>query len=478
MRTLFSRYFAPDPSKLALLSKFALIESGILLILLIAFLIPTYGLQTLALFFLPAIFVLILIRPVFGLYIVASLLPIENVIVIGSEITGVRIAALVVSGVWLASKIIRRESFAPTFSSTLFKTILAFLGVIILSGLVATDITYTYSGVTQLIRMILFGILALDLIKSWDSLDSLIKSLLLGALVAAALTLQQYFTGGVRRAGDDISGGQNATAAVLTLMLPYAFYLFRSQKNLLWRFLGLAYSGLAIVAVAVTFSRTSYIFMVLTILVQNLETIRTGKGRGAIILLLLVFALIIGLSYIPLELVAQRAETILPYLASTFTAGDTELSQRGFLWRVALYIFRDHPFLGVGYDNYPINFRIYRNIVPGRPPGLGSRHTPHSSYLGLLAETGLIGIALWLSVLFVAFRNLYQSRHLLGKYKNSQHYQLLWSIMISFSLELAYGITNNIQKDKYFWLLIGLSVAVWRLVSSTHDSFKQVEIDK
>ena len=67
-------------------------------------------------------------------------------------------------------------------------------------------------------------------------------------------------------------------------------------------------------------------------------------------------------------------------------------------WLGAIEIFNDHPVLGVGYENYGQAFlTTYQFEVPQKwvQRVYTTLRSPHSSILGLLAELGLIGTAVW-----------------------------------------------------------------------------------
>ena len=82
-------------------------------------------------------------------------------------------------------------------------------------------------------------------------------------------------------------------------------------------------------------------------------------------------------------------------------------SGRGDLWRVALDVFHDHPLAGVGAGNFEA---VESHFV--LRPGAISRiqylvdvpHLVHNTYLQLLAETGVIGLALFLAVVLGSLR--------------------------------------------------------------------------
>jgi O-antigen ligase len=75
------------------------------------------------------------------------------------------------------------------------------------------------------------------------------------------------------------------------------------------------------------------------------------------------------------------------------TAGDNDLNpnlHRLILWRVALQMFRDHPWLGIGLGNYKTAFV---NYFQGKVDGQWVWHSAHNLYLQTLAERGGAGLA-------------------------------------------------------------------------------------
>jgi len=66
---------------------------------------------------------------------------------------------------------------------------------------------------------------------------------------------------------------------------------------------------------------------------------------------------------------------------------------RGVLWMAALRIFREHPILGIGPDNFRLSYGPYAGIEHADP-----RVHSNSMYLEVLAGTGIVGLAafLWL----------------------------------------------------------------------------------
>jgi len=115
------------------------------------------------------------------------------------------------------------------------------------------------------------------------------------------------------------------------------------------------------------------------------------RGRRLAVLATVVLLAGVGLAYF----------VATPTAASRLTSGADRGNGREDLWRVAGRMAADHPLTGVGLDNFRVRSGEYV-----RQPGLlkfvdliaERPHQVHNTYLQLLAENGVVGLAL-----FVAF---------------------------------------------------------------------------
>jgi O-antigen ligase len=76
--------------------------------------------------------------------------------------------------------------------------------------------------------------------------------------------------------------------------------------------------------------------------------------------------------------------------------------ERWEIQKTAFAIFSDNPALGVGLGRYEEFNALYR-------PDLGFRDT-HNTYLNLAAETGLVGLVLWIMMIVSLLRHLRAAR--------------------------------------------------------------------
>src|SRR5262249_30944621 len=86
-----------------------------------------------------------------------------------------------------------------------------------------------------------------------------------------------------------------------------------------------------------------------------------------------------------LSVLALAAALVIYKFAFTSQQPNLQESSRLRWWATGLNMFKSHPWLGVGLGNYPSAYLAFEVS-----PGLHTLY-PHNYYIGLLAETGLIG---------------------------------------------------------------------------------------
>ena len=100
----------------------------------------------------------------------------------------------------------------------------------------------------------------------------------------------------------------------------------------------------------------------------------------------------------------------------TVAAADEEGSaeQRYEIWKVARLIIREHPVAGVGLGAYPREHELAARRPQFNPTAQGKRDT-HSTYLNVTAETGLVGIVIWVATYLATLIAIDSSRRKLKK---------------------------------------------------------------
>lgn len=78
--------------------------------------------------------------------------------------------------------------------------------------------------------------------------------------------------------------------------------------------------------------------------------------------------------------------------------------QRYNIWKVARYIYAEHPVTGAGFGTYALVHGAYAPRVPNLQGNPYGRRDAHSTYMRLLAEVGIPGLALFLAVFVSSWR--------------------------------------------------------------------------
>src|SRR5690606_29842144 len=97
-----------------------------------------------------------------------------------------------------------------------------------------------------------------------------------------------------------------------------------------------------------------------------------------------------------------------------------------------------------------------------------SLRSPHSSHVGMLAELGALGSLLWLLFLAYPIRLLVEAWNAVRfEASDLKRLAVQAAIWVYLPEVLAYGWYSPNQRDKFFWLSLGMIVAVHRLTVSS-----------
>ena len=135
--------------------------------------------------------------------------------------------------------------------------------------------------------------------------------------------------------------------------------------------------------------------------------------------------------------------------------GEDSTSSRICLLRSGIWMWQDHPLLGVGFRGFPELYNDY--VDPNMPYYLREVKEPHTLQVEILAEQGIIGftIATWLFMTII-FHGIMTSIRMKDEFlKNAQIASTALVIGFLVSFTFAADIVNNA-----FWMLVGLVYAI------------------
>ena len=363
--------------------------------------------------------------------------------------------------------------------------------VLLLTGWGAVAAAHArYSGTawfewrTVIMEPALFFILLRHCADGWTAMRQPLLGLVGGATAAAALGLVGLPLTALSAAGWNVDtqlasavaaegvlrargpyGSPNNLALWLGRILPLAVaagVAARPRGSALWRWVPAALIGVGLLA---TFSRGSWVLGLPALgLVAVLAWRRRGRsmttaggGRRRT-------------GKLPAAIIAVAAALTLllsPLLASERLRGTLSLAPgstayiRWRLWQSSVAMVADHPWTGVGPDNFLYAYRdryVQRDVVQER-----SLSHPHNLFLDWAARLGLPGLAIGMLMMGTAAMALRQAATARRWSREDEHEAWLWGLIGMQAYVLAHGLVDN------HFFLVDLAAAQWLLLAAVRS---------
>ena len=138
---------------------------------------------------------------------------------------------------------------------------------------------------------------------------------------------------------------------------------------------------------------------------------------------------------------------------------DESAQGRLYAWEAAFNMANTHPFSGVGLDNFTMNYFFYS------PHWDGMNHAVHSTWFGVLAETGYIGLTVFLVLVFKVVTNMYTT---VNKLQPLYEQGLCSPVLFCSAQSILAGLAGFIASGTFLtqgftwplYILLALSIAV------------------
>lgn len=262
-------------------------------------------------------------------------------------------------------------------------------------------------------------------------------------------------------------GDPNFYALFLVPLVPLALNRLDKETNKYLRLLALLTFVLVSLAIVFTYSRGGFLALAAAI-----GILLVRKPPRARVILLTIIVAIPVLTMVPAQY-TERLKTlneVLPFgHAEVGQTSDSGFRGRLSEMRVGVLMFLEEPILGVGLDNYPYLYQEYARRV-----GLDSRlaeREPHSRYLEIASEMGLVGMVAYAFVIGSLFYSMYLGERRLkaGGCQNSAG--MVRSLSVGLIAFLVGSFFLHEAFARYFWLLAGIALAT-RNVACDSDALR------
>jgi len=406
------------------------------------------------------------------------------------------IVAIILLGIF-ANLILKTGILSPLPKFTRVEAALAaYILAVVASYFVAGDQDRAMSYILDLAKDVAIGICIYITLNSKEKWKSGINVLLFAVTFASILGVlhtlmgssptfwglaQESAFGQTGDSGDLRYGGpiaeSNIWGQVLVSILPIALYRIARAHTSLSKFLAVSSSLFILLAMLFTESRGAFLALVLVLIFIAIDLRIKSTSLLAVASIGLIFLLLVPSRY------TERIKSLNIFFQPNQEYGlaqDESVEGRREKMLVGLAMFRDNPFLGVGFANYSDNYWSYAGNLglEAATKNVNSETTerePHSLYIEIMAETGIFGIASFLAFLGTLLYGLYQTRYKINaNQKNPDPDWPAWisSLMMSIFTFLVAGFFLHGIGFRFIWVLSGLAMAAIHLAPTPHYSIK------
>lgn len=280
------------------------------------------------------------------------------------------------------------------------------------------------------------------------------------------------------RGQDDVArlagplGDPNYYAQILLPIVPLGLLTVRREHARVARIAGGAIAALAVIAMAFTYSRGAAIALVVVAIAMGaMGYLRLAHLATA------VAALAVLLAVVPAY--RDRVASIASVGGVTARAGqettaDESSRSRTTEMLAAGLAFLDHPALGVGPGGFPFYYQAYaprigievrEKATSGADKGEAAKREAHDLFVGIAADLGAAGLAVFVAILGFTLRGLVRVRRR-WRALRPDLVNLADSLFLALLAYVVAGLFLSLAFERYFWLLAalgGAAIAVaWR----------------
>jgi O-antigen ligase len=366
------------------------------------------------------------------------------------------VGMIMVAGLFLHLWINRQPFY---FSEPQFLILMVFIAVCWISLFTKGQTFYDLFGHHLIYSLLLVFIpffVTLNAVRSSRDLRIVLATLAFIGLTISLLTLVQSFVtgdlygrswaykseiGAVTRAGY-FGNDPNFVAAMLAALLPIFYHLLNNEKQSIF-IKGLCHFsiGLVVLTVFLTYSRTGFICMIAAFFLSFRKTIRVKHIISFAVLLIMIAFFVPGAFW-------ER-------MAGTGTA-DATGNGRLFIYQASLNMIWAHPLTGVGYGQF---YYLYSHFGGQMWNFIANQNT----YLSIAAETGLVNLSIFLSLVWATFLDLRQIKRHALHFSDSWTAQASEALGASLIIILISGLTLDQSSSALFYIFIALVVVLRRI---------------
>ncbi len=355
--------------------------------------------------------------------------------------------------VYLTKTLFAKEKFIPQFSSL---SLFVFLfGCVYIWGVINSyaKISSAKSVLVYLAFMLVYYLI-INLLSDEKRLWNVFRMLCIASIPCALVGLYQYLYPDDlnvwvdQEMFEDISGrivslfeNPNVYGEYLIVMIMINLGVVIKSERIISKLFYLGTLALNVLCVLLTYSRGCWIGVAVALMVFLFIRYRkwfiVAIGIG-----------IIGLFFLP--------ESIMNRVLSIGNLSDSSTSYRMYIWEGTVHMLQDFWATGVG-----VGSDAFNHIYPIYSYGAISAPHPHNLYLLILAETGIVGLIVFIALICVLVKKLFVTANRSQNSFLRTFAAILLSATIGFLIQGVFdNVWYNYRLFLFFFIVVGLSAAV------------------
>lgn len=318
------------------------------------------------------------------------------------------------------------------------------------------------------VEFTLFFFITVNFIRDVEDVKTVITAFFVGGVANALYLIYQVATGRLGGMADPLDfyryygismigeSGPGVTGNYFSLItfLSMAIYLFASTKML--RLAALALTAAAMGGLVGSMSRTSFVGFVATMPFLVVMVLTVRKATGSRRRLVALFCFIAGFALLMIAMMGKLKEE-LPYAAriADLSVESYQIHRVEDVYEDYYKVIRKSPVLGLG------------KSITGqqRIPGVRLEDfygEAHNQYLRIMAEMGIVGLAAFLYIFFLAGRCSYRVLRMGDPYFRTIGLVCLVYIVFLLITSMAQDVFIMARAIELFWVLLGLCMVAYR----------------
>lgn len=325
--------------------------------------------------------------------------------------------------------------------------------------------TATVWEVIDFVKICVFYFFVINIVTTENKLKGFLWIYIISSGYTAISSTLAYFSGelmfaqGIERAEGLAGADPNTLATTLVISIPFLIFSLGWIKNKWLRIVPIVCFACAVFTVSLTGSRSGILG-----LLAVMFFIWLTSNKKMVLAMAFLLVVVGGWFALP-EQYKHRYESI----------GNSEVDEstqgRFDAWEAGLQMFYARPFFGVGAGTFNIAY------ASGNFSKRASWLKPHSMYIQIISEIGLLGLVAFALLIYYMMRQNFRLRKLLLKHFKRRY----WLTYISYSITCSIGalfITSifghSLFRMHWYWTC-ALTVVMWRLADKLiheHDETK------